>query len=157
MYKKYKIRSKTGVEYAARVLAKKDYSEKELRKKVAEHFGEEEAEATIEKLKGYGYLNDERYRDMFIASRIRSGYGPFRISGDLYEKGLDDSLEDLDEICEKSHIDRHEILRENVSKYLSKMRTDDLYKEKQKCIAYFYRKGHSIDDVKRIIDEELDR
>ncbi|PLX70640.1 MAG: hypothetical protein C0602_03785 [Denitrovibrio sp.] len=157
MYNKRKIRSKTGLEYASRVLAKKDYSERELKKKVAEHFGEEEAEETITKLKSYGYLDDERYREMYIASRVRSGYGPFRISGDLYEKGLNDDLTDLDEICEKSHIDRHEILKENVVRFLNTKKADDDYALKQKCTAHFYRKGHRIDDIKRIIDEELDR
>ena len=156
MYNKRKIRSKTGMEYAARVLAKKDYSERELRKKVAEHFGREEADETIRKLKEYGYLDDERFRDMYIASRVRSGYGAFRIAGDLYEKGLDDDLSDLDEICEKSHIDRHEILKENVIRYLQSKNGDDRYKLTEKCKAYFYRRGHRLDDIKRIIDEELD-
>lgn len=145
------------MEYAARVLAKKDYSERELKRKVAEHFGTEEADETVRKLKEYGYLNDERFREMYIASRVRSGYGPFRITGDLYEKGLDDDLSDLDEICEKSHINRHEILRDNVSRYLHSKNEEDRYKLAEKCKAYFYRRGHRLDEVKQIIDEELDR
>jgi len=155
-FKKRKIRSKTGLEYASRILSKRDYSEKDLRKKITEHFGAEEAEETILKLKEYGYLDDERYREVYIASRIRSGYGAYRISGDLYEKGLNDDLTDLDEICEKSHIDRHAILRENVSRYMERKNIEDPYELKQKCIAYFYRKGHGLDVVKRIIDEELE-
>jgi len=157
MYNKRKIKSKTGLEYAIRVLAKKDYSEKELRNKIIEHFGAEEADETIERLKGYSYLDDERYREMYIASRVRSGYGNYRISGDLYEKGLNDSLEDLDEICEKSHIDRHEILKDNILRFIENKRIEDPYEMKQKCIAHFYRRGHSIDSIKRIIDEELDK
>ncbi|PLX67005.1 MAG: hypothetical protein C0603_10070 [Denitrovibrio sp.] len=157
MYNKRKIRSKTGLEYATRVLAKKDYSEKELRKKIEEHFGVDEAEEAISKLKGYGYLDDNRYREMYIASRIRSGYGTYRITNDLYEKGLDDSLEDLDEICEKSHIDRHQILKDDVLRFMERKRIDDAYELKQKCLAYFYRRGHSIDNVTRIIDEELNK
>lgn len=152
-----KIKSKTGLEYASRILSKRDYSEKELKKKIADHFGWEEAEETIEKLKDYGYLDDERYREVYILSRVRSGYGPFRISGDLYEKGLDDSLDDLDEICEKSHIDRTAILRDNIKRYLERKNIEDNYELKQKCTAYFYRRGHSLESVKRILDEELDR
>ncbi len=136
---------------------KKDYSEKELRQKITEHFDAEEAEYAISKLKGYGYLDDDRYREMYIASRIRSGYGTYRIANDLYEKGLDDSLEDLDEICEKSHIDRHQILKDDVFRFIERKRIDDTYELKQKCLAYFYRRGHSLDDIKRILDEELDK
>jgi regulatory protein len=154
--KKRKIKSKTGIEYASRVLAKKDYSEKELKKKIAGHFGEEEAEQTVDRLKEYNYLDDGRYREMFIASRIRSGNGAYRIKRELSEKGLNDSLEDLDEICQRSNIDRHGILRDCVQRYLDKKSSIEPYKLKQKCIAYFYGKGHSIDDVKRIIDEEFD-
>lgn len=157
MYKKRKIRSKTGLEYASRVLAKKDYSEKELKSKISEHFGADEAEETIQKLKEYGYLDDERYREMYIVSRVRSGYGAFRIAGDLYEKGLEDDLTDLDEICEKSHIDRHDILKDNIIRFMQTRKADDEYKLIEKCKAYFYRRGHRLSDVKRIIDEELDR
>lgn len=157
MYYKRKIRSKTGLEYASRVLAKKDYSEKDLRKKITEHFGEEEADTTVAKLKEYGYLDDDRYREVYIASRVRSGYGSYRISGDLYDKGLNDDLSDIDEICEKSHINRHVILKEFVARFLERKNIEDPYELRQKCTAHFYRKGHSIDEVKRIIDEELDR
>lgn len=157
IYGRKKIKSKTGMEYASRLLSKRDYSEKDLRKKITEHFGAEEAAETIVKLKEYGYLNDERYREVYIQSRIRSGYGPYRISGDLYEKGLDDDLSDLDEICEKSHIDRHAILRENVASYLKRKNIEDSYELTEKCKAYFYRKGHSLSDVKKLIDEELEK
>jgi regulatory protein len=155
MYKR-KIKSKTGLEYATRVLAKKDYSEKELTAKIAEHFGWDEAKETVYKLKEYGYLNDERFRAMYIASRIRSGYGAFRISGDLYEKGLNDDLSDIDEICEKSHINRHEILENDVVRYMERKNIDDTYELKQKTLAYFYRRGHALGDVSKIIDKELE-
>lgn len=154
MYKKRKIRSKTGLEYAGRVLARKDYSEKELRQKIAEHFGAEEADETISKLKGYGYLDDSRYREMFILSRVRNGYGPYRIQNDLGEKGLESDISDLDDICKKGDIDPRAILRENVVRFLQRKKSGDPYKVKQSCIAHFYRKGHSIDDIKEIIEEE---
>lgn len=142
------------MEYASRVLARQDYSERELKNKISEHFGREEAEETVEKLKGYGYVDDGRFREMFIASRIRSGYGPYRIENELRDKGLNEDVSDLDDICEKSHIDRQDILRNLVLRYMERKKPDDPYKKKQNCIAHFYRKGHSIDDVKRIIDEE---
>jgi regulatory protein len=157
IYGRKKIKSKTGLEYASRLLSKRDYSEKDLRKKITEHFGAEEADETIVKLKGYGYLDDDRYREVYIQSRLRMGYGPYRISGDLYEKGLDDDLSDLDEICEKSHIDRHAILRDNVRNYLQRKNIEDAYELSEKCKAYFYRRGHSLSDVKKLIDEELDK
>jgi len=152
-----KIKSKTGMEYASNILAKRDYSEKELRVKIAGHFGSEEAEETVSKLKEYGYLDDTRYREVYITSRIRSGYGPFRITGELYDKGLDDDLADLDEICEKSLVDRKAILRENIQLFLERKSADDKYKLIEKCTAHFYRRGHPLSEVKRIIDEELNR
>lgn len=155
MFKKRKIKSKTGMEYAARVLARKDYSEKELKRKVEEHFGSGEAESTVEKLKEYGYVDDGRFREMFIASRIRSGYGRYRIENELREKGLPEGLEDLDEICQKSHIDQHAILKDNIQKFIERKDRGDIYKLKQNCLAHFYRKGHSIDDIKQILEEEL--
>jgi regulatory protein len=156
-FKKRKIKSKTPLEYASRILSRKDYSEKDLLKKISEHFGFDEAREAVEKLKEYGYVDDERFRDMYICSRVRSGYGIFRISSDLYEKGLDDDLSDIDEICEKSHINRHEILKDSIVKYLERKKSDDIYGLKQKCKAYFYRRGHPLDEVSAIIERELER
>lgn len=155
MFPKRKIRSKTPMDYALRVLTRKDYFEKEMFDKIEEHFGREQAQETIERLKEYGYVNDEKCREQLIASRIRNGYGIFRIKQELNEKGVSDDLSDIDNIAEKHHIDRPAILADAVRRYIETKKAETPYEMKQKCVAHFYRKGHPFADVEKIINREL--
>ena len=157
MFPKRKIRSKTPMDYALRVLTKKDYFESEMREKITEHFGREAADETIEKLKEYGYVDDAKCREMLISSRLRNGYGIFRIATELKEKGGDDSLTDIDDIAKSHNIDRQQILTDAVARFFETKKADSEYELKQKCIAHFYRKGHPFSDVEKIINRELEK
>ena len=75
---------------AVRILAVRDHSEQELRRKLAAPVmgknGPEEIDATAEDYERviawcyeHQYLDDDRFIARFIASRSRKGYGPARI------------------------------------------------------------------------------
>ena len=77
---------------AVRILAVRDHSEQELRRKLAAPImgknGPEEIDATAEDYERviawcheHGYLDDSRFVARFIASRSRKGYGPARSTG----------------------------------------------------------------------------
>ena len=79
---------------AVRILAVRDHSEQELRRKLAAPImgknGPEEIDATAEDYERviawcheHGYLDDSRFVARFIASRSRKGYGPARICQEL--------------------------------------------------------------------------
>ncbi|MGE4267700.1 MAG: regulatory protein RecX [Deferribacterales bacterium] len=147
MFPKRKIRSKTPFEYALRVLARRDFFENEMRAKIAEHFGEEAADETIVKLKDYGYINDGSARKNLIASRLRSGYGKYRIVEELREKGVDADLNDMQDIADERGIDTKAQLAEMVGRYMETKKAKTPYELKQKCIAHFYRKGYSFNEI----------
>ena len=84
---------------AVRILAVRDHSEQELRRKLAAPImgknGPEEIDATAEDYERviawcheHGYLDDSRFVARFIASRSRKGYGPARICQELNQKGI---------------------------------------------------------------------
>lgn len=84
---------------AVRILAVRDHSEQELRRKLAAPImgknGPEEIDATAEdyerviaRCHEHGYLDDSRFVARFIASRSRKGYGPARIRQELNQKGI---------------------------------------------------------------------
>lgn len=84
---------------AVRILAVRDHSEQELRRKLAAPImgknGPEEIDATAEDYERviawcheHGYLDDSRFVARFIASRSRKGYGPARIRQELNQKGI---------------------------------------------------------------------
>ena len=43
-------------------------------------------------LKAAGMQNDTRYTEAYIRNRVAKGYGPLRISRELYERGIADEL-----------------------------------------------------------------
>ena len=82
---------------AVRILAVRDHSEQELRRKlsapVMSKNGPEEIDATAEDYDRviawcyeHHYLDDDRFASRFLASRGRKGYGPARIRQELRER-----------------------------------------------------------------------
>ena len=82
-------------EYAVGLLARRDYSEKELRKKLTERgYIEIAIEPVVEELLATRKLNDERFGENVVAYRARRGHGPARIRHELQKSGLSRSAID---------------------------------------------------------------
>lgn len=84
---------------AMRILAMRDHSELEFRRKLAApimtKMGPEAVDATPEEIDQvvawcieHSFLDDSRFVRQFIASRARKGYGPVRIRQELNQKGI---------------------------------------------------------------------
>ncbi len=93
---------------AVRILAMRDHSEQELRRKLAAPVmgknGPEDIDATPEdydKVIAWciesRYLDDDRFVQQFISSRSRKGYGPARVRQELNQKGF--RVKPLNEPC----------------------------------------------------------
>lgn len=85
---------------AVRILAMRDHSEQELRRKLtAPVLGKngpekldvaaEDVEQVVAWCVEHNFLDDGRFVRQFIASRARKGYGPARIRQELNQKGID--------------------------------------------------------------------
>jgi len=74
-------------------LALRDRSEREIREYLRrKKYTDSEIEETIEKLKSYGYLNDEKFARSFAASRFSSGRSSLFIRRELIKKGISPDL-----------------------------------------------------------------
>ncbi|WES67262.1 recombination regulator RecX [Superficieibacter sp. HKU1] len=84
---------------AIRILAMRDHSEQELRRKLAapvvtkqgieaQDAAPEDFDRVIAWCIENHYLDDSRFVQQFIASRSRKGYGPARIRQELNQKGI---------------------------------------------------------------------
>lgn len=86
---------------ATRILAMRDHSEQELRRKLTaqptfpgkpktdeDPFSPEDIEKVIAWCYEHRWLDDELFATRFIASRGRKGYGPQRIRQELQSKGI---------------------------------------------------------------------
>ena len=75
--------------YAVALLARRDFSARELRQKLKERgYIENAIEPVVEELIATNKVNDERYGQNFVAYRARRGHGPARIRAALKSSGL---------------------------------------------------------------------
>ena len=77
------------------LLGRREHSALELRTKLrARGYAPDVVAATLETMVAEGWQSDERFTEQFVRSRGERGKGPFRISAELRERGIDDALGD---------------------------------------------------------------
>ncbi len=75
--------------YALSLLARRAYTEAELRRKLGQRFPEG-AEEAIARLKALGYLDDRALAEALVASRRR--YGPLKLKALLERRGVGEEV-----------------------------------------------------------------
>ena len=74
---------------ALRLLAGRDYSRAELRRRlVADGHAGEQLDSVLEELNRQGLQSDERFTEHFVARRQSRGQGPRRIRAELRQRGV---------------------------------------------------------------------
>lgn len=140
-----------------RLLSYRDHSEKELLQKLKQK-GHKKlyAENAVEKLKDYGYINDERVAEYYAKSLSeRKGMSKNGIRNELKRKGISSEL--ADNVAESLDFDPIlriiELLNTKYSRYLS----DE--KGVRKTVASLQRLGYRWSDIKtalRRVDVETE-
>lgn len=126
--------------YALNLLARKDYSEYELRQKLSE-YPNSEIDEVIEKLKERGLLSDERYAERLIDKFIRKKYGFLKVKMELEKRGLNNFQDLLNDMYTK------DLEEENVRYFLDK-------KPKEKLYNYLIQKGFRPRIVQEVLAEK---
>lgn len=146
------------IDRAVRILAVRDHSEQELRRKLSAPVmgknGPEEIDATADDYERviawcheHHYLDDERFVMRFIASRSRKGYGPARIRQELNQKGI--SRESTEKAMRECEIDWSEMAHEQaVRKYGEPLPSN--FSEKVKVQRFLLYRGYLMDDIQQI-------
>lgn len=76
-------------EQAVALLARRDYSQYELRQKlISRGCSTKEIDEVLEDLATQGLQSDTRFTEMFVHHRMNAGYGPQRITLELQQKGV---------------------------------------------------------------------
>ncbi len=107
-------------------------------------------EFVIKKLLEYEYLNDEKYAQLFVESRIKyKPRGKNILYGELISKGVSkDIVEKV--LCEMLS-DEYTIL---VSTYRKRFKDQKIYLEDRKKIDFLRRKGFNWDLIEKFINDE---
>lgn len=143
--------------YAVTLLARRDYSSSELRRKLAERGYKELAIGpVVEELLAMNTVNDERYGQNVVAYRARRGHGPVRIRNELKKSGLsrtaiDEAVkgEDAPDFAKRARETR-------VRKFGAEIPKDP--KERARQARFLQYRGFSNDHIRAVLegDPELD-
>ncbi|MEA5446004.1 regulatory protein RecX [Gammaproteobacteria bacterium AB-CW1] len=81
--------------FAVRLLSRREYARQELAQRLSRKgYGSETREAVLARLEELGYLDESRFVEHFVRSRIDRGSGPLKIRAELMQRGVDGALID---------------------------------------------------------------
>ncbi len=133
----------------------RDYSEHSMREKLISKFSREEAEQTIERLKELGYIDDLRYAENFVVSKLLSGFGVYAVIRKLREKGVDVNRGYVLSVAEKREIDTAGLMENALKKYLAKTGDEDRISVRSKCLGFMMRRGFDIYEAEKRLEAAL--
>jgi len=130
---------------AVRLLSRREHSAYEIRDKLLQRdFDEAEVKQAIVELQQGDWLSDERYAEAYIRMRQQKGFGPIRITIELNERGVKESIiESYMYAGEESW--RQTLLRQYEKKYKNKDVED--YNDKAKRIRFMQYRGFTLDMI----------
>ena len=140
---------------AMNFLAQREHSVAELTNKLFKKFSPndnfcmEELELVISSLIADNLLNDERFTQMFVSSRVAKGFGPIKIAYELTQKKV------AQDIIEAQLYRDPEIWLEQMEKLRTKKfgkLIPQNVKEKSRQFRYFYQRGYSAEQINLMLN-----
>lgn len=127
------------------LLARRDYSEKELVDKLKPHVNSEAISFGVHKAQAQGYQSDERFAFSFVRSKYDQGYGAYRIRMNLKQKGVAESW--VEEALNQETLDWFERAAE-VYQRKYKQPIDNDFKQRNKRTQFLVNRGFSFEQAK---------
>lgn len=133
------------------LLLHNDRTEAELRERLLKkEFDASSVEDAVAYVKSFGYIDDERYAKNYVEF-YRQRKSARQLSLDLQRKGVDAMFveaalagADSDEAALKRALEKKVSNPRKLAEYS--------YEEKQKVMAYLYRKGFQMEDIRRVVE-----
>lgn len=151
--------SKRATLRALNLLKNKDYAQEELMRKLREsHYPSEAIEQAVSYARQYGYIDDYRYASNYVAFKA-DGRSRRQIVLFLQGKGIAPML--IEQVCDEYYSENSDtelqLVIRQMRKKLSKVNLSEFdFKQRQKLLGYFYRKGFQTDVIKKALDIVVD-
>lgn len=135
---------------ALNCLTRRGYGVKELSRKLSMQFSQQAVEAAVEKMCGFGYLDDEKYARSLAQRLLETKHmAPRQISYALFEKGLDREL--VREVTAELEPDlRAQIRCVFEKKYARALETEQ---GRRRAVSAAMRLGYGYDDIRAVLSE----
>lgn len=140
----YKARS-----VALRLLARREHSRQELALKLRQRkIDAAIISSVLDDYEAEGWLDDQRFADVFARQRMDVGYGPLRILAELQQRGVHQSPESLTEVTEDQWAQI--AIRLRAKRFGLGPVADDL-QEKLRQARFLARRGFSQSQIERAL------
>ncbi|NLQ18149.1 recombination regulator RecX [Marinomonas sp. M1K-6] len=137
---------------ALSLLSHREHATKELITKLKTRgHEEEEINATIERLQEMNYLNDQRFAEIFVRSRISKPLGANRIRQELIQKGINSELAKT--TIAEADADWFELAKQLKERRFGEEISTD-FKEKAKQSRYLQYRGFDFEQIKYALSAE---
>ena len=130
------------------LLARREHSSEELRRKLASYdFDEDAISATVRVLQSEGLQSDIRYTESYVNQRFQAGMGPLKIRFELRQKGIDDAIAEtfLDPLADRWETS----MQRQREKRFGETIPDD-YAERMRQARFLQNRGFSPEAVMRL-------
>ncbi|RNF50407.1 recombination regulator RecX [Marinomonas hwangdonensis] len=131
---------------AMSLLSYREHASKELFTKLkTKGHAEEDIRDVIERLTEMNYLNDERFAEVFVRSKISRSLGAYRILQELSQKGITSEI--AKQAISNADIDWFELAKQTRERKFGEDASKD-QKEKAKQSRYLQYKGFNFEQIK---------
>ena len=130
------------------LLALREHSAEELRRKLKERdFDEDAIAVTLRELQADGLQSDFRFTEAFVRQRFQVGMGPLKIRFELRQKGIDDAITEtlLDPLSERWD---ESMKKQRVRRFGETLPEDNAARMKQ--ARFLQNRGFSPESVMRL-------
>ncbi len=130
-------------------LSRRMRSEWELRDYLKrKDYASEVIDQTIEWLAEYGYCDDKKFANSWVANRrLLKATSSRRLRQELRQKRVKDEV--IDEVLSEDATDERQVLRDLIERKQKQTR----YQDHTKLMQYLSRQGFNYDDIKSVLDE----
>ena len=131
-------------------LAMREHSRKELFDKLKKKDFSEDVDiaALLDDLEENNYLNEKRFAESFIRSRINRGQGVLKISNELRQRGISSSLISI--AMQEVDVDWFSLAAGQREKKFGKKKPGD-FKEKARQIRFLSARGFDAEVIREIV------
>ncbi|MCL7943893.1 regulatory protein RecX [Marinobacter sp. ATCH36] len=138
---------------ALRLLARREHSRLELSLKLRQRkIDSDVIERVLDDYEMEGWLDDERFSDVYARQRMDLGYGPLKILAELQQLCIHTSPACLRELTDAEWVERAVLLREK--RFGLSDITDD-WDEKVRQARFLARRGFASDQVESALERRL--
>jgi regulatory protein len=124
---------------AVALLARREHSERELRRKLEEReFGPEEIDEAVTLLQSQALQSDLRFAEMLLRTRVAAGCGPLRLAAEWSQHGIDGGTQS--HVLEQAGIDWSDLAVEALQRRFGSVPEADA-RSRRRCIDFLLRRG----------------